>query len=90
MINWLELAANSLWIIGCSTILAALSYASWLASERKVKFKQALSTHGVRVTYHLGGVLFCTGLAILGNSWIESGLWVLLGIGILAHLKWGS
>ena len=37
MIDWFDLAANSLWIIGCAVALASLSYAIWMASMRQKK-----------------------------------------------------
>ena len=37
MIDWFNLAANSLWILGCAIALAVLSYASWQASLRREK-----------------------------------------------------
>jgi len=89
MINWASLAANSLWILGCSVALAALSYASWAVSERKQKLRQALRSPGVWLALHIGAVLICAGLAATSRFWYEIVLWIILGIGFLAHWRWG-
>jgi hypothetical protein len=90
MIDWVNLAINALWILGCSVALAAISYASWSASMQEIKFTQALKSTGIRLALHAGGMLFCAGLAASARSVIETILWVLLGIGILVHQIWGS
>ena len=37
MIDWPSLARHALWILGLSIVLAAWSYVSWLAAQRKVR-----------------------------------------------------
>ena len=79
MIDWVNLAANSLWILGCAMALAALSYASWQASLYKVKLRARLETPGIQRSLYLSGVLFSAGLAILSETIFETALWVILG-----------
>ena len=94
MIDWASLARNALWIFGCSLALAALSYASWQGSLRRVKFREALHSRGAWLALHLGGVLFCASLALVTweqdlASKLQSLVWALLGLGLLAHWKLG-
>jgi len=90
MIDWVNLAANSLWILGCSVILASLSFASWLGSEitgssRKEKVAKVLRTKGVWRGIHAGGVLFCAGLGATSDSALIAVLWGILGVGVIVH-----
>ncbi len=89
MINWASLAANSLWILGCSFVLAAFSYASWAASERRQRLRQALRSAGVWLAWHVGAILICAGLAATSQIWYEIAVWIVLAFGFLAHWKWG-
>lgn len=78
MIDWLNLAANSLWIIGCAVGLAAISYASWEASLNQVKLRQKLRGAGYQAAFNAAGLLFCVGLAGLSSRWWEVLLWTAL------------
>jgi len=94
MIDWVNLAANSLWILGCSLMLASLSFASWLASEitadsRKEKVARVMRTKGVWRGMHAGGVLFCAGLGATSDSALIAVLWGILGVGVIAHSIFG-
>ena len=89
MIDWGNLAVNALWILGCSLALAAFSYASWQASVHGEKITVSLKSPGIRLSLHLGGLLFCLGLALGADSLLEKIVWALLGIAILVHQKFG-
>jgi hypothetical protein len=78
MIDVWGVAANSLWILGLSVLLATLSWASWAASEEKVRFRVALARPGIQQALNLGLFLFCAGLAATGRAWWERVLWGLL------------
>jgi hypothetical protein len=78
MINYWNLAANSLWILGLAILLAALSWASWTARTEQVRFRAALSRAGLQQTIDLGLALFCAGLAATSDTWWEQLLWGLL------------
>jgi len=80
MINLWGIAANSLWILGLATLLAALSWAHWAASVEKVRFRAVLGRPGVRRVLDLGLALFCAGLAATSRTWWERTLWGLLGL----------
>lgn len=86
MINWISLISNALWIVGCSFILAAFSYAAWVSAEYKQKFSVSLRSKGVWRGLHVGGILVCAGLAATSKSLVEAILWLLLGISLLINL----
>ena len=85
MIDWFNLAANSLWILGCAIALATLSYASWQASVRKERLRACLNQPGVQQLVFLAGILFCAGLAATADSILETVLWGVLGVLFLAQ-----
>ena len=39
MIDWLNLIANTFWILGCALALATVSYAGWQASVEDKKIR---------------------------------------------------
>ena len=86
MIDWLNLGANALWILGCAVALAVLSYASWEASVYREKFSQRLKRPGIQAALNLGGFLFASGLAATSDSGIEIILWLVLAAAFLAQI----
>lgn len=80
MIDVWGVVANSLWILGLAVLLAALSWANWAASVKKVRFRTALTRPGVQRALNLGLFLFCAGLAATGRAWWERVLWGLLAV----------
>lgn len=92
MIDWINLAANGLWILGCALALASFSYASWRASLAGGKLGEYMESPGVRQSLYLAGLLFCGGLAILTGTLIGRVLWVILGLafgaGLILAARW--
>lgn len=80
MIDWISLAANSLWILGLALALATFSYASWGASFYKKRFRDSLTEPGAVISFSISGVLFCAGLAATSDSTLEIVLWAILGV----------
>jgi uncharacterized membrane protein YtjA (UPF0391 family) len=78
MIDWGNLAANSAWILGCAIALAAVSYASWLASTSGEKLRNQWKKPGLQKAINLAGLLFCTGLAATSDAIWETILWAIL------------
>jgi hypothetical protein len=78
VIDWINLAANSLWILGCTLALATVSYASWDASRQQIKLRQQLQGIGYQAALNISGLLFCLGLASLSSRWWETVLWLAL------------
>jgi hypothetical protein len=83
--DWVNLFANALWILGCAVALATLSYAGWHASTSGTKFSIIFNNPRIQIVLHLSGVLFCFGWAALSSPIIIKILWVILG-GLFAFL----
>lgn len=83
MIDWFNLAANSLWILGCALALASFSYASWRASLTGGRLRDSIESPGVRQALYLAGLLFCSGLALLTGSLLERILWTVLSLAFI-------
>ncbi len=88
MIDWLNLGANALWIIGLALGLAVFSYASWQASVNKEKLREAINQPGVQVGLHAAGILFCLGLAASSGALWEKAAWLVLGLLFLIQMIW--
>lgn len=86
MIDWFNLFANSLWILGCSLALGTLSYASWEASTYQEKMRERLKRSAMQISMNLAGFLFCTGLAATSDKTIEIVLWVVLALLFVAQV----
>ena len=86
MIDWINLAGNALWILGCALFLAALSYASWEASLYGEKFRARMRGRGVQTTISVAGILFSIGLAIVSDRALEIIAWAGLALAFTAQL----
>ena len=80
MIDWPNLAANALWILGCALGLATLSYASWQASMHNEKLGARLSQPSIQAPLDLAGVLICSGMAANSSSVLWTVLWGIPGV----------
>jgi len=83
MIDFRSVAANALWILGLALILAALSWARWIAVRENVRFRVALRYPGVARALDGGLMLFCAGLAATARIGWERVLWGVLAVGFL-------
>jgi hypothetical protein len=86
MIDWGNLAANALWIIGCALALGTVSYASFLASLSGEKLRTRLGNPGMQAAIDLAGVLFCAGLAATSRPIWQMILWAVLGVLFLIQM----
>lgn len=68
MIDWYNLAANALWILGCSVVLAALSFASWEASRSRERMITHLKRPAQQAALALGGMLTFLGLVAVESN----------------------
>ena len=83
MMDFRSVVANTLWILGLALILAALSWAYWVAVQEHVRFRVALSRPGVARALDGGLMLFCAGLAATARTGWEQVLWGVLAGGFL-------
>ena len=86
MINWISLAANSLWILGLALGLAALSYASWAARLQAGTLRRQLQQAAYQRLITLAGALFCLGLTATAAAAWEMAVWALLTLAFMAQL----
>ena len=86
MIDWANLAANALWIVGCAIALGTLSYASWEASVVKDKFTNRLKLPSYQIALNLAGFLFSAGLAWTSDTTLETVLWSILTVAFFAQM----
>ena len=86
MIDWFNLIANSLWILGCAIALATVSYASWEASTFQQKFRERLRKIQFQVALNLAGFLFCLGLAGTSQPVWQIVLWLVMAILFLVQI----
>lgn len=78
MIDWKNLAANALWILGCAIALATMSYASWEASQYHEKMGARLKRPAYQACLNLAGLLFCLGLAATSGVLLQRAIWLVL------------
>jgi hypothetical protein len=78
MIDWLNFAANALWICALALALAVLSFASWEAKVGGERLRAVLSRPRWEFTLNLAGALFCLGLAATSDKIWELALWLVL------------
>jgi hypothetical protein len=75
VIDWPPVALNVLWIIGCAVILAAFSYANWMAHMHGVSTRHLLRAPSFQLPFLIGMGLISLGLFVLSRSWLERLLW---------------
>ena len=80
MIDWYSVGFGALWILGLGLVVAALSFANYLAGQHKWRFKQALEMPACRIMLHLGLVFFCLGWAGGVSAVWERLLWAVLAL----------
>lgn len=80
MIDWANLAANGLWILGCAVILATLSYASWDASVLRERMGARLGRASYQAGLSLGLLLFTIGLAAAADEVLPRIIWGVLAV----------
>ena len=88
MINWLQAFSNLPWLFGLALILAAFSYANWLAHLRRAPTRQLLSAPTFQLPFTIGLGLVSCGLFLLGRGWLEHVLWAVLTL-LFAWQAWG-
>lgn len=80
MIDWLNVFYNALWIFALALALAAISHASWQASENKTRLRKELAGYGVQLSLSAAGILFSAGLALTSEPAWQRILWAVLAL----------
>ena len=86
MIDWYNLAANTLWILALALALATLGFARWQAQAEGEKLKTILNRPSWQISLNLAGTIFCAGLALTTEVWWEQLLWAILGVLFLVQV----
>lgn len=82
VIDWLSLAANSLWIIGCSILLAQFSIRRW-AKQANVEVDTPTSQFIIKVISY---TLILVGVVIVNELIWQKLLWaVVIGLQVLSE-----
>ncbi len=86
MIDWLNLFANSLWILGLALALATFSFASWQASLNHEKLRVQFDRANIMNAFNLAGIFFCAGLAATSRRWWEIAIWIVLSVAFAVQI----
>jgi hypothetical protein len=89
LIDWPSLVRNALWILGLSIVLAAWSYASWVAAQRRVRAWRAIEWPFFVVPVSGGLMLFAAGMTWGATRIWERVLWIALALAFLAQMTQG-
>jgi hypothetical protein len=80
MIDWYSVGFSALWILGLGLVTGGLSFANYLASQQKRRFRHRLEMPACRIMIGLGLVFFCVGLAGGVSAVWERLLWAVLAL----------
>jgi hypothetical protein len=84
MIDWFNVFANALWILGLAALLAAFSLAHWQAGLQVKPLRQVLSEPPFRMAIAAGILLFASGFMLVVTPWWHKIPWA----GIMALSLW--
>jgi hypothetical protein len=85
MIDWWGIWANSLWVAGLATGLAAFSMAYYKAQSEPVPLRRAIQDVGFQFPFCIGMVLFGLGLLFSGQSLGERIIGGLAAVGFVTQ-----
>ena len=91
MINWYDVIANGLWIIGAAVLLAAFSWSFYAATLARNGWRAQLASPGFSFTASLGMMLIALGLAFQrGSPLWQAAIWLALAaaFALMAWMAW--
>ena len=80
MIDWYVVGFSALWIFGLGLMVAIFSFANYLASQQKQRFRQVLEMPACQIIINLGLVFFCLGWAGSVSAPWERFSWAVLAL----------
>lgn len=80
MIDWYVVEFGALWVLELDLVVAALSFATYLAGRQKRQFRQALERSDFQIMIDLGLVFFCLEWAGIVSTLWERLLGAVLGL----------
>jgi hypothetical protein len=69
MLNWFNILAHLLWILGLTLLLSSLSLAHWQALQQRRSFRQLMSESFFHLALMSGFGLFALGLILAVEPW---------------------
>lgn len=88
VIDWFNVLANGLWILGLAVLLAAVSYHSWEAEERGRPLREQLGQDSFMRAAWVSLILVGLGLAGTSGRWWEAVVWgIFVVVGLYYLLK---
>lgn len=90
LIDWPGVARNALWIVGLSIVLAAWSYVTWDAGQRRARLRHAINWPLLQAPVAVGLLLFTASMAWSARALWERIVWVVLALAFAgqAILEW--
>ena len=87
---WTSLIANAVWVLGLAVLLSTLSWAHWLARERRARFSLILGAPSCQLACDLGLLLASVGLFFSAHSIWEYICWALFALlyAVLSLQQW--
>ena len=86
MIDYPQLVANALWVVGLAIILTALSFAKFESGQRSEKLLNILKDPGFALGIYFGFVLICLGFILKDSRWLIRIL--LCGLALLVSIQY--
>lgn len=75
VIDWYNIWANAIWIMGLAILLATVSGGRWLAQRQDCYLKQILKRPNFQVAIWTGFLLISLALLLLADIWWERLIW---------------
>ena len=85
MIDWINLAANVLWILALSIGLSTVGILYYRSTSGDQPPGAAWRQSGPQAALSLAGFLFCTGLLLTSDSFFQRFLWALLALAFVVQ-----
>lgn len=89
LIDWAGVARNALWILGLSIVLAAWSYVTWDAGQRRVRLRRAVTWPLLHVPVTAGLLLFSISLCWGARALWERIAWAALALAFVWQMVMG-
>lgn len=89
LIDWRLVGFSALWLSGLSVLLAAFSFADYLAAQQHVRTRAVLGWPGSQAVINTGFLLFCLGLLGTAHPGWQQMLWAFLAAAF-AYLAWSA
>lgn len=86
MINWTNLAFNSLWVFALALALSTLGFARWEAFTQEIKLKQVLQQRHWVIALNVAGSIFTIGMCLIADVLWERIVWGIMALLFLLQL----